>query len=304
LREWATRRYIEALDRAASWAIEPCDVFIGMSGLFGRTATSARRKFGAKVWVERGSRHILSQRVILASLPGAEQVPDYAVRREVADYDRADVVSVLSRHCEQSFLDYGFPADKLVRNPLGVNLASFRGTPAPPPRPPTVLMAGSWSLRKGCDVLTAAWQQLPSVKLVHVGPVVDCPLPSAPNFVHHDKVDQTELSRFYAAAHVFALASHEEGLATVQPQALSCGLRLVCTDRTGGEDLREFVADPSAIRVVPTSDPDKMAVALADSLADAAADVGIRDRLGDLGRTQLSWAAYAERYEAALFERL
>ena len=45
-----------ALDGLAARLIEPCDVFIGMSGLCIRSAKAARQKHGAKVWIERGSR--------------------------------------------------------------------------------------------------------------------------------------------------------------------------------------------------------------------------------------------------------
>jgi glycosyltransferase involved in cell wall biosynthesis len=302
--DFFAQKFAEAYDRAVAWAVEPCDVLIGMSGMCNRVAAAVKRKYGAKVWIERGSRHILSQKAILAAIPGAEQVPDFAVTRELIDYNQADVVSVLSRHCEDSFLEYGYPAGKLVRNPLGVDLDAFKPTLTPPADPPTVLMTGTWSLRKGCDTLTAAWRQMPGVRLVHVGPVADCPFPDHPTAVHHDKVDQSELRRHYAAAQVFALASREEGLALVQPQALACGLRLVCTGRTGGEDLKAFVSDPAVIRVVPPDDPVRLAVALRESLSEAAGETGIRDRLGPVGRTNLSWAAYGRRYSHALHGRV
>jgi starch synthase len=302
-RNWADEKFLEALDRAASRDIEPCDVFIGMSGMSQCSAATARRKYGAKIWIERGSRHILSQKAILENLPGADQVPDFAVKRELTDYEQADTISVLSRHCEESFEDYGVTKSKLFRNPLGVDLSMFSPTPAPPAEPPTILMTGAWSLRKGCDVLTAAWRQLPGVKLLHVGPVGDYPLPSEAGFEHVDKVEQSKLLGFYARGHVFALASREEGLATVQPQALASGLRLVCSDRTGGADLGEYIADPNAVRVVPTNDPNALASALRAALNDARADCGLRDRLG-AAREEMTWAAYGRRYAAALRNRM
>ncbi len=301
--EWTNRHLLEAYDRVGVSMVEPCDVFIGMSGMCNRVGAAVRRKWGAKVWIERGSRHIRSQKAILDAIPGADRVKDYQVKREEADYAQADVVSVLSRHCEESFLEQGFSPNKLVRNPLGVNLSMFVPTPAPPSDPPTVITAGAWSLRKGCDVLTAAWQMLPGVKLMHVGPVTDCPLPSGLWFEQVPKVDQSRLPEIYKRAHVFAMASREEGLATVQPQALACGLRLVCTDRTGGADLAEMLPDPRSVRVVPADNAVSLADAMKESLLDARKDVGLRDHLGS-GREHLSWAAYGQRYEAALRERI
>lgn len=300
----AERKFAEELDRVAAREVEPCDVFIGMSGLSNLVAAAVRRRYGARVWIERGSRHILSQKAILDAIPGADRVPDFAVKRELRDYDQADTVVVLSRHCEQSFQERGYPPNSLFRNPLGVDLNAFAPTPAPPATPPTVIMTGLWSLQKGCDTLASAWSRLAGVRLMHVGPVGDAPLPAGFGFVHHDKVDQSALRAHYSMAHVFALASRQEGMATVQPQALACGLRLVCTTRTGGEDLREFVTDPTVIRVVPPDDPQSLAAALRESLAEAVGETGGRDRLGETGRANLSWAAYGRRYAAALRERV
>ncbi|MEO2091445.1 MAG: glycosyltransferase family 4 protein [Gemmataceae bacterium] len=303
LRHRADEGLHRAIDTAAAKALEPCDVFIDMSGLCNLAAVRAKH-FGARVWIERGSRHILSQKEILDRIPGAETVPEFSVRRELRDYAHADVISLLSQHCVDSFVERGVPPDRLVRNPLGVNLDMFPPTPAPPTAPPTVLMAGTWSLQKGCDVLVAAWRRLSGVRLVHVGSVGDdCPLPTDPGFEHLGKVDQTRLPEVYARFQVMALASRQEGLATVQPQGLASGLRLVCTDRTGGADLADMLPDRRAVRVVPTDDPEALAVALAESLRDAKTDTGIRDRLGP-AKGELTWAAYARRYEANLYERM
>jgi glycosyltransferase involved in cell wall biosynthesis len=223
--------------------------------------------------------------------------------RELSDYQLADVIVIPSQHVERSFLERGVPSERLFRNPYGVDLKEFHPTPAPSPDPPTVLMTGTWSLRKGCDVLVEAWRRLRGVRLMHVGPVEDCRLPEDGNFEHHRPVRASRLKDFYAQGHVFALASREEGLALVQAQALACGLPLVCTDRTGGEDLKAFVDDPALIRVVPPDDPRALAEGLQEALDRARRAAGPRDLLGR-GRERLSWPAYAERYDRFLRERV
>jgi alpha-maltose-1-phosphate synthase len=302
-RQHAFERLAIAFDNAVSRAIEPCDVFIGMSGMSNRAGVAARQRFGSAVWIERGSRHILSQQEILCRIPGAEELSKTSIERELHDYDQADCVSLLSKHCEESFLERGVPSTKLFRNPLGVNLKHFRSTNAPA-FPPTVIMTGTWCLRKGCDVLMEAWRKLSGVRLIHVGSVGDYPLPKNEGFTHYDKVNQPELLRFYEQAHVFALASREEGLATVQPQAISCGLRLVCTTRTGGEDLKQFVSEPSCIQVIPPDDPNELAQALTRSIDACKYEIGTRDRLTDASRQELSWQGYGRRYHDELMRRL
>lgn len=294
--------FIRALDALAARVVEPCDVFIGMSGMSTRTASAVRRKYGAKIWIERGSRHILSQQEILAALPGCRQVTPFAVQREVADYELADTIVIPALHVERSFLERGMDRTKLFRNPYGVDLKMFPPTPAPAGLPPTIIMTGNWSLQKGCDLLVRAWRQLPGVRLVHVGSVSDVQLPADPNFEHHDHVPPWQLSEFYAQAHVFALPSQQEGMAVVQIQALASGLRLVCSDRAGGEDLKAFTAAPDRISVVPADDVAQLVQALRAALAAAAAENGVRDGLGE-ARERLSWRAYGERYATELMRR-
>lgn len=302
----ADRALVGALDRLAAWTVGPCDVFIGMSGMSTLAARTVRRRYGAQIWIERGSRHILSQQEILENLPGAtpsaKLVPDHALRRELADYALADTIVVPSLHVEQSFLERGTDASRLVRNPYGVALDMFPPTPAPPCRPPTVLMVGAWSLRKGCDVLYEAWKRLPGVRLLHVGPVQDALLPTEPGFEHHPAVDQVRLTDYYGQAHVLALASREEGLSLVLAQALASGLHVVCSERTGGEDLQAFLDDPTLVQVVPVHDPVALATALDEALQQACSARGMRDFLGS-SRQKLSWRAYGKRYDRFLKER-
>jgi len=302
----SNRLLYAVVDRLVARVVAPCDVLIGMSQMSAAAMRSVRRRYAARTVLERGSRHIASQREILDRIAtatrGAASVPQWAVARELAEYEIADVISVPARHVERSFVERGVTAGKLFRNPYGVDLDMFPATPARPPQaPPSIIMVGEWSMRKGCDVLAAAWRRLAprGVRLLHVGRIGDAPLPDEPGFEHRGVVDQGALSSCYAGAHVFALASREEGLALVQIQALACGLPVVATDFTGAEDLREYVGDPRAIAIVPAGDVDALAGALADQLAHARTMRGVRDLLG-AGRERLSWRAYGARYDAML----
>ena len=302
-RELAEHALVAALDRVAAELIEPCDALIAMSGIAVRSLDAVQQRYGARVFLERGSHHILSQRAILEAIPGvtASPVPAFFVERELAGYGFADCVTVPAAHVAESFLRRGFPSAKLFHNPFGVDLGVFSPTPAPAAtQAKTIIMTGAWSLRKGCDVLVEAWRRLPGVQLLHVGPVLDAPLPGgAPGFQHFDAVPQHELPGFYARAHVFALASREEGLALVQVQALACGLPLVCTTRTGGADLGGRTVVEHAVSVVPPDDPERLAAALARALAIPQPSGELRDLLGR-HRESFSWAAYAKRYESRL----
>jgi len=298
----ASHALVAAVDAVAARLLEPCDVLIGMSGIALRVIDAAHRRYGATVFLERSSRHILSQRAILEAIPGLTRpVPEWCVYRELAGYGLADVVSVPSSHVLESFVEQGFREERLFVNPFGTELGEFRPTPSPPGAK-TILMTGAWSRQKGCDVLVDAWRRLPAgTRLLHVGPVGDAPLPSDPDFEHVDPVPQSRLPEYYAKGHVFALASRQDGFGLVLLQALACGLPLVCTTRTGGPDLAKWVTSPSSIRAVPPDDPASLAQALEDALRASPEPGAPRDLLG-VHRADTSWRAYAERYAARMVE--
>jgi len=287
-------------DWVVSRLLEPCDAVIAMSGCFPRSTHRARLRWGAAILVERGSRHVLSQKQILDGVralhPGAQSVGDAVVRRELRDYAEADTIVVASRHVVDSFVEQGVPATKLFRNPYGVDLSMFPPTPAPA-GPPTLLMVGSWCYRKGCDLLVEAVRGL-DVRVLHAGSLGDCPFPADGAFRSLGPLDQASLKDAYAQAHVMVLPSREEGLALVQAQALSCGVPVVCSDRTGGEDLRELLGGTGMVTVVRSGDVAGLRAGIEQDLAAALPRRGLRSAAGPLDG--LSWGAYGRRYDAFL----
>ncbi len=284
-----------ALNRALMARLDPCDVFIGMSGLILEAARFAKSKFGARIYVERGSRHIVSQARILEQIPGAQTPNRLAIERELAGYKLADRIAVASGHVVDSFLEEDPSlAPKLFTNPYGVDLEQFPQRKTIPSGPPTVLFVGGWTYQKGADVLSAAMERLPGVRLIHVGGGDELSFPISEHFVHYDPVPQWRLSEFYAQAHVFVIASRQEGLALVQLQALASGLPLVCTDRTGGADLNLTPGLAARIRVVPSEDANLLAEAISSALADKLSPLAEPDR------QLLSWRGYGLRYAREL----
>ena len=279
------------LDMLTLLRVRRCEIFICMSGMYVRAPRYAKWRYGARVILHRGSRHILSQRDILARLPGAQQVTSFIVRRELQGYAIADKIGVPSTQVAESFAPCPEHACKLFLSPYGVDLDQFPLRTGTLPSSRTLLFVGHWSYRKGVDVLAAAVEAMDGVQLIHVGAVVDAPFPKHPRFVHYDPVPPWELKKFYGAAHVFVLASREEGLALVQCQALASGLQLVCTDRTGGSDLA-CLGLSRFIRVVPADDAEALRHALAESLEDAVHKTGVPS-ITETERQALGWRRYA-----------
>jgi starch synthase len=295
----ADRLLIDRLDDVLFDRVASADLLIAMSGFFSRTLARLVSETKVRVVVERGSRHVLSQARILSDA-GAAPIDPWTIARELDDYRSAHRISVLSRHARQSFLDEGVPDAKLATNPCGVDLGAFPPTPAPS-GPPTLLHVGAWSRRKGCDLLVEAWRRLPGVRLLHVGGVMDLPLPTDPGFTHVDPVPQSELPAYYAQAHLFVLASREDGLGMVIAQALACGLPVVASDMTGGPDFRALAGLDDEVAVFPSGDVDALTASLERQLRLATQTPAgrLRDLLG-LRRDALSWRSYGERYDRFL----
>jgi alpha-maltose-1-phosphate synthase len=295
------------VDKSGAFGLPRSDVFIGISGLSGPTGARIRNKTGGQIWIERGSRHILSQKRILSAIDefAAKEICASDVHRELADYDMADRVVIPSKHVEESFSEENFPAEKLFRNPYGVDLAMFPATPPPAANEiPTVVMAGKWSKRKGCDVLAAAWLRMNNIRLLHVGQQGDLPFPCHSHFEHIPHLNQSKLTEVYRRAHVGVLASREEGLSIVQAQMLASGLHLVCSDRTGGQDLGENAGILERIIEVKAGDIDSLHRALTVALEkskseDVTMRMGVRKKM-----ERNSWNAYGTRYAAELIRSL
>ena len=114
------------IERLMSWALDlvvilrmrPCDIFICMSGIYLEAPQFAKRRYGAKILLHRGSRHVLSQHDILASLPRAGQVSPFMMRRELNGYGLADNIAVPSTHVAESFAPWPEHCPKTVRKSL------------------------------------------------------------------------------------------------------------------------------------------------------------------------------------------
>lgn len=156
-------------------------------------------------------------------------------------------------------------------------------------------MVGGWSYRKGCDLIIEAARRLPEVKFLHVGGIVDMPIPvDLPNFLHHDSVNQPDLIKFYHQAKVFILPSREEGLSMVQAQAIACNLPIIGSPDSGAEDLKGMVAHPEFITIIESYDVNSVVNSILIAL----------NKYESLGNTKyvgeaiynLTWDAYGKRY--------
>ncbi len=89
----------------------------------------------------------------------------------------------------------------------------------------------------------------------------------------------------------------------VMAQALASGLPIVCTDRTGGDDLAEIPGFASRVTIVPSGDADALAEAIR-GWRDRLRGQNVLAPLGETERRKLGWAEYASRYNTELLRML
>lgn len=245
--------------------------------------------------------------------------PQRMVERELREYELCDGVVVPSLFVERSFLNQRFPPNKLHRSCLGVDPASFTKTERPPPTKFQAIYVGSLSLRKGIPYLLEGFEQaqMPDAELLVIGGQAkdwsDLSLHPTAGVRWLPHQPQASLSQHYRQASVFVMASLEEGQAMVQLQALACGLPLICTRHTGGEDLLKMSGEPQACSsgisefpagyVVPAGESQALAWCLQQLFRHPQLLARKQDAARRIPMERFSWGEYAER-NLSLYEKI
>jgi alpha-maltose-1-phosphate synthase len=295
--------------------LDGADVLHGWSGY---SLPSFRRAPTKLKVLERSSAHVAAHMQILGTEYGRlgmqwRPVPPLAMRRELEEYEEADLIVVPSRFVKRTFIEQGVPEARLLLNPLGVNLDAFRppDNPRPESAPFRVVYAGQLGVQKGVHHLVRAFQEagirggeldllgMPNHETERLLGGTD----SRVRRLGH--VTQSALAMHYQNASVFALASIQDGFGMVLAQAMACGLPIVCTTNTGGEDLlrlsgslirsHDEVQEYPAGFLVPPGDPGAMSYCFRLLASDSELLRAKRIAAIETRKAGLDWGSYAER---------
>ncbi len=319
LREW---RDIAALARAteATAAIWKPDILHAHSpALDGLAAIRAGRRLGLPVLYEIRA---FWEDAAVGNGTGSETSAKYWLTRQMENrvVAQADAVAVICEGLRDDLVARGFPADKIMVSPNGVDLELF-GTPVPadPARAEalgltgkTVLgFIGSFYPYEGLDDLIAAMPLLiahnPDIRLLLVGggpaeadlraQAKASPAAHAIRFV--GRVPHSEVEHYYSLTDILVYPRKAMRLTeTVTPlkplEAMAQG-RLVAASNVGGH--RELIADGVTGTLFAPDDPQAMADALAGLIAGRE---GWDERRATARRfiaKERNWARNVERYQ-------
>jgi len=319
LREW---RDIAALARAteATAAIWKPDILHAHSpALDGLAAIRAGRRLGLPVLYEIRA---FWEDAAVGNGTGSETSAKYWLTRQMENrvVAQADAVAVICEGLRDDLIARGFPADKIMVSPNGVDLELFgRPVPADPARAEalgltgkTVLgFIGSFYPYEGLDDLIAAMPMLiardPDIRLLLVGggpaeaalraQAEASPAAHAIRFV--GRVPHSEVEHYYSLTDILVYPRKAMRLTeTVTPlkplEAMAQG-RLVAASNVGGH--RELIADGVTGTLFAPDDPQAMADALAGLIAGRE---GWDERRATARRfvgEERNWARNVERYQ-------
>jgi glycosyltransferase involved in cell wall biosynthesis len=220
------------------------DIVTIWSGVAGPAFRRAS-EIGALKMLERGSSHprftqkILEEEYDLQGVAGYDSPEKY---NDQSEYDEADYIVIPSSFVKRTFVDAGYDSKRLIVEPYGVDLSEFPYKPDDH-KPFRFIYVGAMSFRKGVHYLLEAFSKLKlkNAELWLVGGMYDEMRPTFKKyegcFRYFGPKKQSDLWEYYNQCDAFCICSVEEGMAMVQMQAMACGLPIVCTTNTGGEDL-------------------------------------------------------------------
>lgn len=278
------------------------DAFYGWAHHSLMSIRVAHRK-GSITFIDRGSAEIRAQRdtlirefkkVGLNVLPISEKI----VRKAILEADETDFVVVPSTFVRNTFIDAGYPEEKIILNPLGVDLERF----APKDDRPQddvfrVIYMGILSIQKGVHYLIQAWKKLN----IHDGELLLVGSFEKLSKKIITKAKETERvvfrggtatpEREFKKSDIFAFPSNQDGFGSVVLEAMACGLPVIVSENTGAKDC---VRDGIDGFIIPTADVD----ALCDRINYFYKNRGKVEEMGRRAREQAlkyDWESYRKR---------
>lgn len=222
--------------------VDDCDIFHGWRS-HSKIAAKRAKKKGAKIIVVNASSHPLTQDKLLReeyNKFGIDFKPftKKQLKRALEELNFADYVEVPSDFVYDSFIKNGFPKEKLIKIPFGINYENYSHKKDKKDKTFRAIFVGSANIRKGIHYLLQAWDELKlkDAELIVCGRVWE----DAQKIVEKYKKNKTikllgfvDPLEWYEKSDVFVFPTIEEGSALVTYEAMASGLPLITTPNAG-----------------------------------------------------------------------
>lgn len=246
-------------DFLVSRHLPEADIFHGWNNFSLLSLRQAKKK-GAQVIIERASSHIVTQNNLLKREMKKFEVNftpvnPLTLKKSAQEYLEADYVFVPSQFAYNSFLENGYPKDKLRLIHFGVDVKKFTAKKEKKDDLFRAIFVGQVGIRKGLPYLLQAWQELDlkDSELLLIGPV----FPDFKDLIKNYNLSKVRfidysnnLAQYYQESDLFVFPSIEEGSALVTYEAMAAGLPVIATKNSGSvvEDGQEgFIVETGSV---------------------------------------------------------
>jgi glycosyltransferase involved in cell wall biosynthesis len=301
LAAWGSRRYLRN-----------GDVLLVRSGAGQSGAIRRARANGLGVVTDHSIAHpafmhrILREEFARFGLPAGYDPQADLWKLVLRDCEEADLLLVNSDFVKKTFVEEGYPADRVRVAYLGVREEFFNlKRDYRMEGPVRILFTGNFDIRKGVRVLLEAIRSCRKagldVRLELMGNLdngATCLLPQDGEFFTHTGfAPLREVAAAFARSDLFVFPTFAEGSSRSGMEAAAAGLPIITTENCG----LPLVHEESAI-YVPVND----ALALADAIGRVSSDEALRARLGGNAIRTVTenhtWKQYGQKVAGYLAE--
>lgn len=296
-------------DYLISSNIEFCKIFLAWSFVSSQSIKKLK-KLGSKIVLECQMSHIDVWLDIIREEKKMFKIEDsysnfsnFLVKRAKEEYENADVIKVLSSYSKKSFVDKGFPENKIKVVPFGIEKDFAKDHTTDFKRKSdnkkVILYVGRLELLKGVQYLLKAFSMIKgkNLELWLVGPV----LPEAKSFLKSygddervkilGVIQRNELKKIYSNADLFVFPSLNDAFGLVVLEAMSFGLPVITTENSCSDDV---ITDGLDGFIVPIRDP----VAIRERTEILLQDDELRYKIGKRAKEKVVKNFSEERYES------
>ena len=202
---------------------------------------------------------------------------------------QADYFQCISKYTEMMLVNSGYPRDRILMIPNGVDLSRFssRGTARDEPGQKIIAVyVGRVEKVKGLDILVSAWEKVCARHDAHLyiagdGPIRNDLAQQAARLGLADRISFLgtvhDVPELLARADIYVQPSRQEGLPNSVLEAMSMSLPVIATRVSGNEDL---VTDGANGILVAPEDVNGLAAAFDRLITDRALarEMGLRSR--------------------------